>query len=34
MQNGNVETFNGGMRDALVNETLFFSPAQARPKPG
>jgi putative transposase len=25
MQNGFVESFNGSMRDELLNETLFFS---------
>jgi putative transposase len=30
MQNGYVESFNGKMRDELLNETLFFSIDQAR----
>ena len=30
MQNGYVESFNGKMRDELLNETLFFTLAQAR----
>jgi putative transposase len=30
MQNGYVESFNGRMRDELLNETLFLSLAQAR----
>ena len=30
MQNGYVESFNGKMRDELLNETLFFSLNQAR----
>lgn len=30
MQNAYVESFNGRMRDELLNETLFFSLAQAR----
>ncbi|MBX7483321.1 IS3 family transposase [Qipengyuania qiaonensis] len=30
MQNGYVESFNGRMRDELLNETLFMSLAQAR----
>ncbi len=30
MQNGCVESFNGKMRDELLNETLFFSLDQAR----
>ena len=30
MQNGFVESFNGKMRDELLNETLFFSLDQAR----
>ena len=30
MQNGYVESFNGKMRDELLNETLFFSLDQAR----
>jgi transposase InsO family protein len=30
MQNGYVESFNGKMRDELLNETLFFSLEQAR----
>lgn len=30
MQNGNCETFNGWMRDELLNETLFFGIAHAR----
>ena len=30
MQNGYVESFNGRMRDELLNETLFTSLAQAR----
>lgn len=29
-QNGNVESFNGKMRDELLSETLFFSLDQAR----
>ena len=32
MQNGICEAFNGRMRDELLNETLFFSPEQARQK--
>ena len=32
MQNGYVESFNGKMRDELLNETLFFSLDQARSK--
>jgi transposase InsO family protein len=30
MQNGYVESFNGKMRDEILNETLFFSLDQAR----
>lgn len=30
MQNGYVESFNGKMRDELLNETLFFSLDQVR----
>jgi putative transposase len=30
MQNGYVESFNGRMRDELLNETLFLSMADAR----
>mgnify|MGYP003336424280 CR=1 FL=1 len=30
MQNGFVESFNGRMRDELLNETLFFTIGQAR----
>lgn len=30
MQNGYIESFNGRMRDELLNETLFFGLAQAR----
>ena len=30
MQNGYVESFNGRMRDELLNETLFISLAHAR----
>ena len=30
MQNGYVESFNGRMRDELMNETLFTSLAHAR----
>jgi putative transposase len=30
-QNGFVESFNGPMRDELLNETLFFTIGQARP---
>lgn len=30
MQNGYVESFNGKMRDELLNETLFFTLDQAR----
>ena len=30
MQNGFVESFNGRMRDKLLNETVFTSMAQAR----
>jgi putative transposase len=30
MQNGYVESFNGRMRDELLNETLFTSLAKAR----
>jgi putative transposase len=29
-QNGSVESFNGRMRDELLNETLFFTIGQAR----
>ena len=32
MQNGFIESFNGRMRDELLNETLFFSLDQARSK--
>jgi len=32
MQNGYVESFNGRMRDELLNETLFTSLAHARVK--
>ena len=32
MQNGFVESFNGRLRDELLNETLFSSLAQAREK--
>jgi transposase InsO family protein len=32
MQNGFVESFNGRMRDELLNETLFFDLDQARSK--
>lgn len=32
MQNGFVESFNGRMRDELLNETLFFDLADARDK--
>jgi transposase InsO family protein len=32
MQNGVCESFNGRMRDALLNETLFFGP-RSRPNP-
>jgi putative transposase len=30
MQNGYVESFNGRMRDELLNETLFLSMAHVR----
>jgi len=30
MQNGFCESFNGRMRDELLNETLFLSHAHAR----
>jgi putative transposase len=30
MQNGYIESFNGKMRDELLNETLFLDLAQAR----
>ena len=30
MQNGFVESFNGRMRDELLNETLFFGLDHAR----
>lgn len=30
MQNGFCESLNGGMRDELLNETLFLSLAHAR----
>jgi len=30
MQNGYVESFNGRMRDELLNESLFFGMAHAR----
>ena len=30
MQNGFVGSFNGWMRDALLNETMFRSPVHAR----
>lgn len=30
MQNGYVESFNGRMRDELLNESLFFGLAHAR----
>src|SRR3954447_16852720 len=32
MQNGFVESFNGRMRDELLNETLFFNLDDARAK--
>lgn len=32
MQNGFIESFNGRMRDELLNETLFFNLDQARSK--
>ena len=32
MQNGFIESFNGRMRDELLNETLFFNLDQARRK--
>ena len=32
MQNGFIESFNGRLRDELLNETLFSSLAQAREK--
>ena len=31
MQNGFIESFNGRLRDELLNETLFFTLAHARP---
>jgi putative transposase len=34
MQNGFSESFNGRMRDELLNETLFFGLAHARAKIG
>ena len=34
MQNALVESFNGSFRDALLNETLFSSLAEAREKIG
>jgi putative transposase len=30
MQNGYIESFNGRMRDELLNESLFYSLDQAR----
>ena len=30
MQNGHIESFNGRMRDELLNESLFFDLDQAR----
>jgi transposase InsO family protein len=30
MQNGYIESFNGRMRDELLNESLFFGLADAR----
>ena len=30
MQNGYIKSFNGRMRDKLLNETLFFDLDQAR----
>jgi transposase InsO family protein len=33
MQNGYVESFNGRMRDELLNETLFLSLPHARRSP-
>lgn len=32
MQNGFIESFNGRMRDELLNETLFFDLDDARTK--
>ena len=32
MQNAFIESFNGGFRDELLNETLFSSLAEAREK--
>jgi transposase InsO family protein len=32
MQNGFIESFNGRMRDELLNETLFFDLDDARAK--
>ena len=32
MQNGFIESFNGRMRDELLNETLFFNLDRARRK--
>jgi transposase InsO family protein len=32
MQNGFIESFNGRMRDKLLNETLFFDLDDARAK--
>lgn len=32
MQNGFIESFNGRLRDELLNETLFSSLAQAKPR--
>ena len=34
MQNGFCESFNGGMRDELLNETLFLGLKHAREKIG
>ena len=34
MQNAFIESFNGRLRDELLNETLFSSLAQARVAPG
>ncbi|MGY4429469.1 transposase InsO family protein [Bradyrhizobium sp. F1.13.1] len=34
MQNGFIESFNGRMRDELLNETLFFDLDDARSPPG
>jgi hypothetical protein len=31
MQNGYIESFNGRMRDELLNESLFLDLDQARP---